>query len=64
MTFPASPFKFNTFEEALDDLIEDWVGEEAEGDIVNALQAKIEEMQIVPETKVSEEKSDGEEVKD
>ena len=45
MTFPASPFKFNSFEEALDDLIEDWTGEESEADIAEVLIAKAEEMQ-------------------
>ena len=45
MTFPASPYKFNSFDEALDDLIEDWTGEESETDIVDALLAKAEEMQ-------------------
>lgn len=61
VTFPASPYRFNSFEDALDDLIEDWTGEEDEQEIVNAMQAKIEEMQMVPETKVSEEKPDVEE---
>jgi hypothetical protein len=61
MTFPSSPYKFNSFEDALDDLIEDWAGEESEQEIVNAMQAKIEEMQMVPETKVSEEKPNAEE---
>ncbi len=58
MSFPASPYIFNSFEEALDDLIEDWADETEDQEIVNALQSKIEEMQVIPETKVSEEKPD------
>ena len=59
MTFPASPYKFNSFEEALDDLIEDWTGEESETDIVDALLAKAEEMQAA--NAVSEERPNVEE---
>ena len=59
MTFPASPFKFNSFEEALDDLIEDWTGDESESDISEALIAKAEEMQAA--NAVSEERPNVEE---
>ena len=59
MTFPASPYKFNTFDEALDDLIEDWTREESETDIVDALLAKAEEMQAA--NAVSEERPNVEE---
>ena len=59
MTFPASPYKFNSFDEALDDLIEDWTGEESETDIVDALLAKAEEMQAA--NAVSEERPNVEE---
>ena len=59
MTFPASPYKFNSFEEALDDLIEDWTGEESEADISEALIAKAEEMQAA--NAVSEERPNVEE---
>jgi hypothetical protein len=59
MTFPSGPFKFNSFEEALDDLIEDWAGEESEADISDALAAKAEEMQAA--NAVSEERPNVEE---
>ena len=59
MTFPASPFKFNSFEEALDDLIEDWTGDESEAVISEALIAKAEEMQAA--NAVSEERPNVEE---
>ena len=59
MTFPASPYKFNSFEEALDDLIEDWTGDESESDISEALIAKAEEMQAA--NAVSEERPNVEE---
>ena len=59
MTFPASPFLHNTFDEALDDLIEDWTGEESEADIAEALIAKAEEMQAA--NAVSEERPNVEE---
>ena len=59
MTFPASPVLHNTFDEALDDLIEDWTGEESETDIVDALLAKAEEMQAA--NAVSEERPNVEE---
>jgi hypothetical protein len=52
---PMGPFH-NTFDEALDDLIEDWAGDESDEDIVSALIAKADEMQVVPPTTVSEEK--------
>ena len=61
MTFPASPYKFNSFEEALDDLIEDWTGEESEADIAEALIAKAEEMQapnVVSEERPNVEEKD------
>ena len=59
MTFPASPSLHYTFDEALDDLIEDWTGEESETDIVDALLAKAEEMQAA--NAVSEERPNVEE---
>ena len=59
MSFPASPYKYNSFEEALDDLIEDWTGEESEADIAEVLIAKAEEMQAV--NAVSEERPNVEE---
>ena len=59
MTFPASPYKFNSFEEALDDLIEDWTGDESEAVISEALIAKAEEMQAA--NAVSEERPNVEE---
>lgn len=58
MTYPGSPYQFNTFEEALDDLVEDWANDEAETDIVAALLAKVDEMQVAPTIVVDETKVD------
>jgi hypothetical protein len=43
-----NPYKFMTFDEALDDLIEDWTGEENDEDIIASLLAKADEMQPQP----------------
>ena len=61
MTYPASPFTHNTFDEALDDLIEDWTGGEDESEIIAALLAKADAMQAIPETTAPQEKPHGEE---
>lgn len=58
MTFPGSQYQFNAFEEALDDLIEDWLEDESEEDIAAALLAKVDEMQVAPEIAVDETKVD------
>jgi hypothetical protein len=58
MTYPGSQYQFNTFEEALDDLIADWLEDEDEADIVAALLAKVDEMKIAPEIAVDETKVD------
>jgi hypothetical protein len=49
-----NPYKFMTFDEALDDLIEDWTGEENDEDIISSLLAKADEMQ--PKPKLVQEK--------
>jgi hypothetical protein len=64
MTVPSSTMSFNTFEEALDDLIDDWLEDEDPEDIVAALLAKVDAMQVVPEIATSEERIDVQEEKD
>jgi hypothetical protein len=64
MSFPVSQMAFNTFEEALDDLIDDWLEDEDPEDIVAALLAKVDAMQVAPEIATSEERIDVQEEKD
>lgn len=60
MSFPASNYVFSTFEEALDDLIEDWLEDEDVEDIVSGLLAKVDAMQVAPQIAVVDEtKVDG-----
>ena len=40
--------RYPTFEDALDDLVEDWLEDEEVDDITAALLAKVEELQAAP----------------
>ena len=58
------PFIHPSFEDDLNDLIDDWLDDEDVEDIVAALLAKVDEMQAAPQIATEEERIDVEESKE